>query len=323
MTATIRRREWMLGMTAAAAWPLAARAASAYPTGPVTLVVPFSAGGQFDGVARLVAKAMSDDLGQPIIIDNVGGAGGNIAGGRVARAKPDGQTLLMYGGNLAVARSLYKRLDYDPIEDFAPLSCVSIAPHVIMASKASGITSLAQLKEHSQRARLSYGSPGVGTSMHLAMELVKDRFGLDVLHVPYKGGSNVMTDLMGGQIDLGIIAVGPALPFIREGKVAALAVTSAKRSPALPQVPSAAELGAPDVDTGSWSGLVAPRKTPPEVVARLNASIRTALAAPQVRSLFDSEGFVATPNTPAEMGQYIRSEAQRYAPLIAKLNLAT
>ncbi|MBO9512670.1 MAG: tripartite tricarboxylate transporter substrate binding protein [Variovorax sp.] len=324
MTATIRRRAWMLGLMATAgAWPLASRAAPGFPSGPVTLVVPFSAGGQFDAVARLVAKAMSADLGQPVIIDNVGGAGGNIAGSRVARARPDGQTLLMYGGNLAVARSLYKRLDYDPIEDFAPLSCVSIAPHVIMASRASGITSLAQLKEQSQRSRLSYGSPGVGTSMHLAMELVKDRFGLDVLHVPYKGGSNVMTDLIGGQIDLGIIAVGPALSFIRDGKVVPLAVTSRKRSPALPQVPSVAELGQPDIDAGSWSGLVAPRKTPPEVVARLNASIRTALAAPEVRKLFDSEGFVAIPNSPAEMEQTIRAEAQRYAPLIARLNLAT
>jgi tripartite-type tricarboxylate transporter receptor subunit TctC len=326
MTLLIQRRQWMLSLLAAGAagtLPLASRAASGYPSGPVSLVVPFSAGGQFDAVARMVGKAMSTDLGQPVIIENIAGAGGNIAAARVARAKPDGQTLLMYGGNLAVARSLYKHLDYDPVDDFAPISRVSNAPHVIMASTKSGITSFAQLRERARGGKLSYGSPGVGTSMHLAMEMVKARFSIDVLHVPYKGGANVMTDLVGGLIDTGIIAVGPALGFIRAGKVVPLAVTSRKRSPALPQVPSIAELGQPDFDAGSWSGFVAPRNTPPEVVARLNASVRAALASPEVRKLFEAEGFEATPSTPAEMRQFIQREAQAYAPIIQKLNLAS
>jgi tripartite-type tricarboxylate transporter receptor subunit TctC len=324
MTTLIRRRQWILSMMATAgAWPLASQAAAAYPTGPVTLVVPFSAGGQFDAIGRLVGKAMAADLGQPVIVENVGGAGGNIGAARVARAKPDGQTLLMYGGNLAVARSLYKHLDYDPVEDFAPISCMSVAPHVIMASPRSGITSFAQLRQRARQGKLSYGSPGVGTSMHLAMEMVKARFGLDVLHVPYKGGSKVMTDMVSGQIDLGIIAVGPALPFIRSGKVVPLAVTSRKRSPALPQVPSIAELGQPDFDAGSWSGLVAPRNTPAAIVARLNASVRTALATPEVRKFFEAEGFEAIPDSPAEMRQFILHEAQSYAPVIQKLNLAS
>ncbi|MDE2604560.1 MAG: tripartite tricarboxylate transporter substrate binding protein [Burkholderiales bacterium] len=324
MTVTLQRRQWILGLMAAAgAIPLASRAASPYPSGPVTIVVPFSAGGQFDAVARLVGKAMASDLGQPVIIDNVAGAGGNIAASRVARARPDGLTLLMYGGNLAVARSLYKHLDYDPLEDFAPISRMSIAPHVILASPRSGITSFAQLQQRAKGGRLSYGSPGVGTSMHLAMEMVKDRFGMDLLHVPYKGGANVLTDLISGQIDLGIIAVGPALAFIRTRKVVPLAVTSRKRAPTLPQVPSISELGQPDFDAGSWSGLVAPRNTPPDVVARLNQSVRAALAAPEVRQLFDREGFVAIPDTPAQMRQFMLDEAQRYAPLIRKLNLAS
>jgi tripartite-type tricarboxylate transporter receptor subunit TctC len=324
MTLPIQRRQWLVSMLAAAgAWPLAARAASDYPSGPVTLVVPFSAGGQFDAIARLVGKAMSADLHQPVIIDNVAGAGGNIAASRVARARPDGQTLLMYGGNLAVARSLYKHLDYDPVGDFAPISLVSSAPHVIMASAKSGIASFAQLRERARGGKLSYGSPGVGTSMHLAMEMVKARFGLDVLHVPYKGGANVMNDLVGGLIDVGIIAVGPALGFIRAGKVVPLAVTSRKRSPALPQVPTIAELGQPGFDAGSWSGFVVPRNTPADVVARLNASVRAALASPEVRKLFDAEGFEATPSTPAEMRQFIQHEAQAYAPVIQKLKLAS
>jgi tripartite-type tricarboxylate transporter receptor subunit TctC len=324
MTLLIQRRRWMLSLLAAAgSAPFAAWAASPYPSGPVTLVVPFSAGGQFDAVARIVGKAMGADLGQPVIVENVAGAGGNIAASRVARAKPDGQTLLMYGGNLAVARSLYKHLDYDPIEDFAPISRVSNAPHVILASTKSGLASFAQLRERARQGKLSYGSPGVGTSMHLAMEMVKARFGLDVLHVPYKGGANVMTDLVGGLIDMGIIAVGPALAFIRSGKVVPLAVTSRKRSPALPQVPTIAELGQPDFDAGSWSGFVAPRNTPPEVIARLNASVRAALASPEVRKLFEAEGFEATPSTPAEMRAFMQHEAQAYGPIIRKLNLSS
>jgi tripartite-type tricarboxylate transporter receptor subunit TctC len=318
---SLDRRQCLGTLLAAAAWPLGARAA-AYPTGPITLVVPFSAGGQFDAIARQVARPMSADLGQTVVIENIGGAGGNIAATRVARAKPDGQTILMYGGNIAVARSLYKKLDYDPIEDFAPVSLLSIAPHVLMASPQLGVKTFEQLRERAaQKAKLSYGSPGIGTSMHLTFEIVNDRFGLEAVHIPYKGGANVMTDLVGGQIDLGIIAVGPALEFIRNGKVVPLAVTSHKRSPALPQVPSIAELGLADLDAGSWSGLAVPRATPQAVVDRLNASVLAALRTPEVRKLFDEQSFVALPGTPAEMKQFALREAQRYAPIVQKLNL--
>lgn len=319
----IQRRQWLATMIAAGAtWPLLSRAATPYPNGPITLVVPFSAGGQFDGVARLVSKAMSAELGQTIVVENIGGAGGNIAAARVARAKPDGQTLLMYGGNFAVARSLYKKLDYDPLEDFAPISRVSIAPHVIMASPKLGVSSFAQLRERAKSAQLSYGSPGVGTSMHLAFEMVKDHFKLDVLHVPYRGGANVMTDLAGGQIELGIIAVGPALEFIRNGTVVPLAVTSSVRSPALPQVPSTAELGMKGFDAGSWSGFSVPRKTPPEIVKRLNAAVRAALQSPEVQRQFDDQSFLSLAGTPEDMQRFVVLEAQRYAPIIQKLNLA-
>jgi tripartite-type tricarboxylate transporter receptor subunit TctC len=323
MTLLIQRRQWLAGMVAnGAAWPLCTRAATAFPAGPVTLVVPFSAGGQFDTVARVVGKAMSANLGQPLLVENVAGAGGNIAAMRVARARPDGYTMLMYGGNIAVARSLYKKLDYDPIADFAPVSRVSIAPHVIMASPQLGVSTFMQLRARAKSAKLSYGSPGVGTSMHLAFETVKDHFGLDILHVPYRGGANVMTDLAGGQIDLGIIAVGPALEFVRSGKVVPLAVTSARRSPALPEVPSCAELGMKGFDAGSWSGVAVPRKTPPDVIARLNDAVHAAIAAPEVQHLFQEQSFVPLAGAPAEMRQFVVAEAQRYAPVIQKLNLA-
>ncbi|VTU45096.1 Bug family tripartite tricarboxylate transporter substrate binding protein [Variovorax sp. PBL-E5] len=315
------RRQWLSTLLASAAWPMTSHAA-AYPSGPVTLVVPFSAGGQFDTIARQVARPMSADLRQPVIVENIGGAGGNIAASRVARARPDGQTMLMYGGNYSVARELYKKLDYDPVNDFAPVSRLSISPHVIMASPKLGITSFAQLRQRvKDGARLSYGSPGVGTSMHLTFEIIKDHFGLDVLHVPYKGGANVMTDLIGGQIDLGIIAVGPALEFIRGGKVVGLAVTSKARSPALPQVPAIAELGMPDLDAGSWAGLAVPRNTPEAVVSRLNTSAAAALKSPEILKLFERESFIATPGTPAEMREFNEREVRRYKPIIQKLNL--
>jgi tripartite-type tricarboxylate transporter receptor subunit TctC len=321
MMTMIQRRQWLASLVAVAAWPTGTYAA-AYPSSTVTIVVPFSAGGQFDGVARQVGKAMADSLGQSVIIENVSGAGGNIAASRVARAKPDGYTLLMYGGNHAVARSLYKKLDFDPLGDFAPISRVSVAPHVIMASPRLGVSSMAQLQERARTSRVSYGSPGVGTSMHLTFEIVKDHFGMDILHVPYKGGSNAMTDLMGGQIDLAIIAVGPALEFIRAGKVVPLAVTSRDRSQALPKVPSLSEVGMVDFDAGSWSAFVAPRQTPADVVARLNTAVRTALAAPEVRRLFEEQSFMALPGIPEELRQFMQGEARRYAPIIQKLNLA-
>jgi len=296
MSHPLNRRCFLGALVAATVAPRWARAAT-YPTGPVTLVVPFAAGGQFDSIARQVGKLMATDLGQPVIIENIGGAGGNIAASKVARAKPDGHTLLMYGGNYAVAKSLYKKLDYDPVEDFVPISRISLAPHVVMASVKSGITSIAQLQQRAKQGGLSYGSPGVGTSMHLTFEIVKDHFGLDIVHIPYKGGAAVMTDLIGGTLDVGIIAVGPALEFIRTGKVVALAVTSKARSPALPKVPALSELGITDLDAGSWAGFAVPKGTPPAIVGRLNESIAKALRTPELHKLFEEQSFIATPGT--------------------------
>lgn len=326
------RRQCLAALMATAAWPLLSPAAAnaansaanpaAYPAGPVTLLVPFSAGGQFDTIARELARPIGSELGVPVIVENIGGAGGNIAASKAARARPDGQTLLVYGGNYSIARELYRKLDYDPVADFAPISRMSIAPHVVMAAPGSGIQSFDQLLKRARGgARLAYGSPGVGTSMHLTFEILKDHFGFDALHVPYKGGSNVLTDLAGGQIDLGIIAVGPALAMIRAGKVVPLAVTSRQRSPALPQVPAIAELGMPDLDTGSWTGLVAPRKTPQASIDRLNASVATALRSAAVKEMFAQQSFIATPGTPAELWEFNQRETERYAPVIRRLNL--
>jgi tripartite-type tricarboxylate transporter receptor subunit TctC len=284
-------------------------------------VVANTPGGPSDLVGRMLTAAIQQSTGKTLVIENIGGAGGNIAASRVSRAKPDGHTILMYGGNYAVAKALYKKLDYDPQEDFIPISRISHAPHVLMVSTRSGITDFAQFQQRARQGGLSYGSPGVGTSMHLTFEIVKDKFGLDIVHIPYKGGATVMTDLIGGTLDAGIIAVGPALEFIRSGKVVAIAVTSKARSPALPKVPALAELGMPDLDAGSWAGFAVPKGTPAAIVTRLNEAVAKALKTPEIDKLFDEQSFVATPGTPAEMRAYAARDAQRYEPIIRKLNL--
>jgi len=319
MTIRIRRRQTLAALAATLCLP--ARAAD-WPTGSLTLVVPFSPGGQFDSIAREVARAMSVDLGQTIIVENIGGAGGNIAASKVARARPDGTTLLMYGGNFAVAREMYGTLEYDPDADFVPVSRLTIAPHVVMAARKTQLASFMQMVEQANNgAAFTYGSPGVGSSMHLIFETLKAHFHFDALHVPYKGGTNVMTDLVGGQIDLGIIAVGPALEFIRTGRVIALGVTSKARSPVLPDVPSISELGMAELDAGSWSGLAAPRGTPAAVIARLNQAAKAALQAPEVVHMFERQSFLATPGSPDAMRQFIALEKARFGPLARTLRL--
>ncbi|MFG5777845.1 Bug family tripartite tricarboxylate transporter substrate binding protein [Comamonas sp. J-3] len=315
-----RRRELLQWLAAGAATGLPVWSEAA--AGPVTLVVPFSAGGQFDTIGRAVALAMGAAMGKTVIVENIGGAGGTIAASKVVRAKPDGQTLLLYGGNLATAGDMYKSLDYDPLNDLQPVSRLSIAPHVIMASPRSGITTFAQLQTKLKNgAKLSYGSPGMGTSMHLTFELIKQQLGLDVLHVPYKGGANVMTDLIAGNIDLGIIAIGPALNFIQNKKVVPLGVTSKERSKVVPGIAALSELGVTGLDTGSWAGLSVPKATPEAVVGQLNQAALQALQSASVKQLFAEQGFIATPSTPAQMKDYAVQEAKAFGPVIRNLQI--
>lgn len=311
-----------LGLGVAATLPGMGMATQTYPQGPVTLVVPFSAGGQFDSIGRIVAKTMASDLGKPMIVENVSGAGGTIAGAKVLRSKPDGHTLLLYGGNLATAKDIYKSLDYDPLEDLLPISRLSLAPHVIMASPGTGIRTFQQLQERIKAgAKLSYGSPGVGTSMHLTFELIKRHYGLDILHVPYKGGANVINDLVAGSIDLGIIAIGPALSFIQAKKVVGLGVTSRKRSKVAQDIPAFSEMGMEGLDTGSWAGLSVAKGTPAHIVERLNQSAAKALASSEIHRMFEEQGFMATPGTPEEMKAYALQDEKNFKSVIRDLKL--
>lgn len=314
-----------LGLAALMAGPAQASgaAASGYPDKPIRFVVPFSAGGQFDYIARLVAVPLGKDLGQTIIVENVGGGGGNLGGAKVANAPADGYTLLEYGGNFAIAKHLTPNLSFDPIADLAPVSGLSIAPHVVLVSKALPVKTFPELLAYARAnpGKLSYGSPGIGSSMHLTFETLKQHFGLDAIHVPYRGGSNALNDLVGGQIDIAIVAVAPAMPFIASDKIRALAVTSAKRAASLPEVPSVAELGYAGFDSGSWAGIAVPKGTPQAIVDRLNAAVGRAMQDPQVLQALASQSFTPIPGTPQQLRTLIDEESARYGPLIKKLDL--
>ena len=294
-----------------------------YPSKPIRFIVPFSAGGQLDYVARLVAKPMSQELGQSVIVENDGGAGGTVAGAKAAIAAPDGYTLLEYGENFPIAKHLMPHLAYDPVTAFTMVAGISISPHIILVSSQLPIHNLQDLAAYGKAhpGALSYGSPGLGSSMNLTFETIKRHFGIDAVHVPYRGGANMLTDLAGGQINIGVIAVAPAMPLLKSGKVRAIAVTSADRDPVLPDVPTVAESGYPGYSSGSWAGVAVPKGTPPAVIARLNQAVLAALADPQVKQALMSQSFTAIGGTPEQLTQRVGRDSDRYGPLVEQLGL--
>ncbi|OWT72875.1 MULTISPECIES: tripartite tricarboxylate transporter substrate binding protein [unclassified Achromobacter] len=302
--------------------PTAARADS-YPAKPIRFIVPFSAGGQLDYVARLVAQPMSENLKQNVIVENVSGGGGNIGGMKAANAAPDGYTVLEYGGNFPIAKHLAPDLAYDPIGGFELVSGISISPHVVLVADKLPIHDLRELAAYGKAhpGVLNYGSPGIGSSMNLTFEVIKQHFGIDAIHVPYRGGSNVLNDLAGGQISVGVVAVAPAMAMIKAGKIRAIAVTSSERVAALPDVATVAESGFPGYSSGSWAGLAVPKGTPKAVVDRLNQAVRAAVAQDRVRQDLLTQSFTPIAGTPDELATRVRAESDSYGPLIKQLGL--
>jgi tripartite-type tricarboxylate transporter receptor subunit TctC len=293
-------------------------AAGKYPDKPVKLVVPFSAGGQFDIAARMLAQFASKELGQAVIIENVPGGGGNIGAAKVAGAAADGYSLLTLGGNHTIAQALYAKPGFRIDTDFTPISMVTVAPHVVLVNAALPVNTFPELVSQSKRnpGTLSYGSPGIGTSMHLTFEMIKANYGMDILHVPYKGGANMLADLAAGQIKVGIVALAPAKEFISTGRIRPLAVTSKTRSPALPDVPSLSELGYPSLDAGSWMGLAGPKNLPPDIVRRWNGIVHAFLADPASKAKLEEMAFRLTPTSPAEFDKLLRAEVDTYAKVV-------
>ncbi len=291
-----------------------AAAADAWPTKPITLIVPFSPGGGNDTVARVIAQTISGPLGQQVLVDNKPGAGGALGAELAARAPADGHTLFLGGvGSHALNPIINPKLRYDPVKDFAPITWVASAPMVLAVHPGVPARSIRQLIDYAKknRGKLNYASNGNGSSSQLAAVMFNTLAGLDMVHVPYKGLAPAMHDLLSGQVQIMFSSSVAIMPSVQAGKLKVLGVTSAKRMPNLPGVPTIAEEGLAGYETGSWYGILAPAATPAEVVNRLNAEINKALQNPEVRAKLTNEGAEPEGGTPKEFADHIRLELRR------------
>ena len=292
--------------------------AQAWPTRPISLVVPFPPGGTTDVLARALGEKLAKSLGQPVVIENRPGAGATLGADYVAKSKADGYTLLMGAVHHTIATSVYKKLPYDFQKDFAPISTVAMVPNVLVVNAATPARDLAELVAlaKAQPGKATYGSNGNGTAQHLIGTQFQNLTGTDLIHIPYKGSGPLATDLLGGQITMSFDTVTPVLPHIRSGKLRALAVTTGKRSPALPDVPTLDEAGLKGFNLGTWFGVLAPAATPKEVVSRLNADIVKIIESADFRKRMDDIGAGPVGNSPDQMASQIREETEKFARLV-------
>ncbi len=319
------QRRLVLTAAALAALPRA-RAQSAWPAKPVRIVVPFAAGGTTDILARALAPEFQRAFGQPFVVDNKPGAGGNSGAAEVAKAAADGYTLLMGTvGTQAINVSLYPKMPYDPVKDFAPITLVAGVPNVLVMNPGSAqryaVNSVTELVRalKANPGRLNMASSGNGTSIHLAGELFKTMTGSFMVHIPYRGSGPALIDLMGGSMDLMFDNLPSALPHIRAGKLKALAVTSAIRSAAVPELPTVAEAGGAALkgyEASSWFGLLAPAGTPADVVARVQQESAKALATPAMKERLSAQGAIPGGNAPAEFARFIDAETKKWAAVV-------
>jgi len=300
-----------------AAVPFAA--AQAYPAKPIRLVVPFPPGGPLDVIARTIGQKATEDWGQPVIVDNRPGAGGDIGADIVAKSAPDGYTIVMGAlSTHAVNVTLYGNLPYDPIKDFAPIGLVAITPNVLVLNPNVPATSVQELIRYAKAnpGKLSFGSGSNGSAGHLAGELFKVDAGVDMVHVPYKGGAPAMQDLLAGQIQLMFDNLANSMPQVKAGKLKALAVTTAKRSSLVPDLPTLTEAGVPNFDIYTWFGLLAPAGTPKDIIAKWNAELVKILGTPEVKERLLAQGAEPAPGTPEQFAALIKSEIPKYAKIV-------
>lgn len=293
--------------------------AQAYPTKPVTIIVPIAAGGTTDILARIIGQALTAELGQSVVVDNRAGAGGNIGGQAAAKATPDGHTLFMGTvGTHAINASLYKKMPFDPVKDFAPLTRVANVPNLLVANPAQPYKSVKDLIAYAKAnpGKVNFGSSGNGSSIHLSGELFKSLAKVDMQHVPYKGSAPAVTDLLGNQIGIMFDNMPSAIQHVRSGKLVPLAVTTAKRSPELPNVPTIAEAGVPGYEATSWFGMFAPAGTPAPVLAKLNAAIVKVLAQPDVKKKINEQGAEVYSETPEQFAAFIQAESVKWGKVV-------
>ncbi|MGB5081847.1 MAG: tripartite tricarboxylate transporter substrate binding protein [Burkholderiales bacterium] len=293
-------------------------AAQTWPSQPIRLIAPFPPGGSVDITARLIAEPLASQLGARIVIDNRSGASGNIGMEAAARAAPDGYTIVLNTIPLVTNQSLFEKLTWDPIRDFAPIGMVATSPHVLVVPAKMPVSTVDDLVRLARASpgKLSYASAGVGTTFHFCGEMFKDSTGTVILHVPYRGGGPALLDTLSGQVDMSFPTLSAALPHVKAGTLRALAVTDTTRSSLLPGVPTLREAGLKDFQFTQWLALLAPVGTPPAVVNRLNAALKNALNTKEVRDKFHAQAFEAFITTPEEAGKFIAGEVQRFSKLI-------
>jgi tripartite-type tricarboxylate transporter receptor subunit TctC len=317
------RRAWIALLACALALPCAA-VAQTWPDHSIKLVVTFPAGGGADFVGRALSPKLTEALGQPVVVDNRGGANGAIGNAVVSHAPPDGYTLLLgAAGALTIAPHLYEKLDFDSFKDYAPVALVGSSPFVLAVNPNVPVKTVAELTAYAKAnpGKLNAGSAGTGGAPHLALELYKSLTGAQIVHVPYKGLAPAITDLLGGQVQVLFADVGLIAPHLKAGTLRALAVTGAQRTPSLPDLPTMQEAGVPGYTAGTWYGVLAPAGTPPAIVNRLNVEINKALAAPQLRAQFAEQSVSAAGGSPQDFAALIRADYDKWGKLIREQNI--
>jgi len=313
-----------LGLLAGALAWLPNAGAQEYPTKPIRLVITYPPGGNTDLVGRALALKLGEFMGQQVVVDNRGGAGGVLGSMITAQSAPDGYTIMLgTSAGMVINPLLSRKLTYDPVRDFAPVSMVVIVPQLLVIHPQLPVKNVRELIAFAKAkpGYLNAGSSGVGTPNHFGTELLKWLAGVDIVHVPYKGGAPALTDLLGGQIQMAFSSVPAVLPHIKAGRLVALGVGSAKRSPALPNIPTIAEAGVPGYEYTTWYGVFAPAKTPRTLIARLNAEIVKAMETPDIKDRFTALGGDPDPGTPEELRAYMANESAKWAKIIKAANI--
>lgn len=313
-----------VALLAASLLSLPLQAATAFPTKPIRIIVAYTPAGTTDILARAIGQKMSETWGQPVIIDNRAGAAGNIGTEVAARATPDGHTLLMgTAGTHGINVSLYRKLSWHPVNDFAPVSLSAMVPNIMVVNNSLPVKNVREFVAHvkANPGKLSYGSPGNGSTAHLSMELFKSMTGSTIVHIPYKGSAGVLTDVMGGQIAVTIDNMPPYIPQVKAGKIRALAVSTNKRSSAMPDLPTIAEAGVPGYEAGAWFGLLAPAGTPKPIVAQLSAESARIIKLPDVSKRVSELGAEPVGSTPEQFGELIKTEIAKWAKVIKDANV--
>jgi tripartite-type tricarboxylate transporter receptor subunit TctC len=313
-----------VALLAASALSSPVQAATAFPTKPIRIIVAYTPAGTTDILARAIGQKMSETWNQPVIVDNRAGAAGNIGTEVAARATADGHTLLMgTAGTHGINVSLYRKLSWHPVNDFAPVSLSAMVPNIMVVNNSLPVKNVKEFIAHvkANPGKLSYGSPGNGSTAHLSMELFKSMTGSTIVHIPYKGSAGVLTDVMGGQIAVTIDNMPPYIPQVKAGKIRALAVSTGKRSSAMPDLPTIAEAGVPGYEAGAWFGLLAPAGTPKAVVAQLSAESARIIKLPDVSKRVSELGADPVGSTPEQFAELIKTEIAKWAKVIKDANV--